>query len=61
MNSRLYTLFENMGIEKRFLEDVDNDEVLLRKINYDLVSRNIEVLRKDSIEHLREALNICIK
>lgn len=61
MNSRLYTLFESMKIEKRFLEDVNNDEVLLREINYGSVSRNINILRKNSIEQLRQALNSCTK
>ncbi|MEG2717753.1 MAG: polysaccharide pyruvyl transferase family protein, partial [Eubacterium sp.] len=63
MNSRLYTLFNNLGIENRFLEEVDSTDkvVLLKPINYEVVNKNLNKLRLDSIAFLEHALNESVK
>ncbi|MEG1106997.1 MAG: polysaccharide pyruvyl transferase family protein, partial [Eubacterium sp.] len=63
MNSRLYTLFNNLGIENRFLEEVDSTDkvVLLKPINYEVVNKNLNKLRLDSMAFLEHALNESVK
>ena len=59
MNSRLYSLFENLGIQNRFLEEIDdlnNFDMLIEKINYEVVNKHLDILRKDSGKWLKSAL-----
>lgn len=59
MNSRLYTLFGNLGLEDRFLDDDQNltKEELLKKIDYKTVDKKLEILKKDSLKFLESALS----
>ena len=63
MNSRLYTLFGNLGLEERLLDDdqqLTKDE-LLKDINYGAVDTKLEVLKKNSMDFLEYALSESIK
>ena len=53
-NSRLDTLFGNIGIDRRFHGDLKSE--ILRKIDYDAVDSKLEVLRMRSDRFIREAL-----
>ena len=63
MNSRLYTLFGNLGLEDRLLDDDQQltREELLKKIDYETVDEKLEVLRKDSTDFLENALSESVK
>lgn len=63
MNSRLYTLFGNLGLEDRLLDDAQQltREKLLKEINYEAVDEKLEVLRKDSMDFLENALSESVK
>lgn len=63
MNSRLYSLFDNLEIENRFLEDIDLMETkrLLDEIDYMDVNEKLNILRQDSLNWLNYALNKSIK
>ncbi|WP_133966026.1 polysaccharide pyruvyl transferase family protein [Eubacterium limosum] len=59
MNARLYTLFRSLGLEERLLDD---DQKLTRKelldeIAYEAVDEKLEILRKDSMDFLKNALS----
>lgn len=63
MNSRLYTLFGNLSLEERLLDDnqqLTKDE-LLKDIDYGTVNAKLEVLRKDSMNFLEHALSESVK
>ncbi|ALU13849.1 polysaccharide pyruvyl transferase [Eubacterium limosum] len=63
MNSRLYTLFGNLGLEERLLDDdqqLTKDE-LLKEIDYEAVDAKLDVLRKDSMDFLEHALSESVK
>ena len=55
-NSRLDTLFGNIGIDRRFHGDLKSE--ILRKIDYDAVDSKLEVLRMRSDRFIREALSL---
>ena len=55
-NSRLDTLFGNIGIDRRFHGDLKSE--ILRKIDYDAVDSKLEVLRTRSDRFIREALSL---
>ena len=63
MNSRLYTLFGNLGLEERLLDD--NQQLtkgeLLKDIDYETVDAKLEILRKDSMDFLEHALSESVK
>ncbi len=63
MNSRLYTLFSNLGLDERLLEDDAelSKEELLAEIDYNVVNEKLEVLRKDSVDFLENALSESVK
>lgn len=63
MNSRLYTLFSNLGLEERLLDDEQRltEEELLSEIDYETVDEKLEVLRKDSMDFLENALSESVK
>lgn len=63
MNSRLYTLFSNLGLEERLLDDDQKltKEELLREIDYEAVDEKLEILRKDSMDFLENALSESVK
>lgn len=55
-NSRLDTLFGNIGIDRRFHGDLKSE--IQRKIDYDAVDSKLEVLRMRSDRFIREALSL---
>lgn len=59
MNSRLYTLFSNLGLKERLLDDEQRltKEQLLSGIDYEAVDEKLEILRKDSMDFLENALS----
>lgn len=56
MNSRLYTLFESIGIGERFLENANDSEITSNQIDYNDVNLKLEYLKKYSLNKLRNAL-----
>ena len=56
-NSRLDTLFGNIGIDRRFHGDLENE--IQREIDYDAVDSKLETLRCRSDRFIRDALSIC--
>lgn len=63
MNSRLYTLFSNLGLKERLLDDDQKltKGELLSEIDYEAVDEKLEVLRKDSMDFLENALSESVK
>lgn len=63
MNSRLYSLFDNLGLEERLLDDDRKltKEELLSEIDYNTVDEKLEILRKDSMDFLENALSESVK
>lgn len=59
MNSRLYTLFSNLGLKERLLDDEQRltKEQLLSGIDYEAVDEKLEILRKDSMDFLENVLS----
>jgi len=55
-NSRLDSLFQQLGIERRYKQDVYEEMIL--PINYDLVEKNLSVLRCEAEVYLNHALGI---
>lgn len=63
MNSRLYTLFGNLGLEERLLDDDQQltKNELLKDIDYEVVDAKLDVLRKDSMDFLEHTLSESVK
>ena len=55
-NSRLDTLFGNIGIDRRFHGDLKGE--IQREIDYDAVDSKLEALRTRSDRFIREALSL---
>ena len=59
MNSRLYTLFDSIGLQDRLIEDesIEYDaKSLNRQIDYSQVEAKLDALRKDSSDFLLNAI-----
>lgn len=59
MNSRLYTLFDSLGLRDRLIEDESatyDAKSLNRQIDYSMVETKLEALRKDSSDFLLNAI-----
>ena len=55
-NSRLDTLFANVGINRRFTSDLVNE--MTREIDYEKVEENLTRLRAEADRYIRGALNV---
>ena len=59
MNSRLYTLFDSLGLRDRLIEDENaayDVKSLNRQIDYSQVEAKLDALRKDSSDFLLNAI-----
>lgn len=59
MNSRLYTLFDSLGLRDRLIDDESAEydaKSLNRQIDYSQVEANLDALRKDSSDFLLNAI-----
>ena len=59
MNSRLYTLFDSLGLQDRLIEDESTEydaKSLNRQIDYSQVEAKLDALRKDSSDFLLNAI-----
>lgn len=59
MNSRLYTLFDSLGLRDRLIEDESAEydaKSLSRQIDYSQVEAKLDALRKDSSDFLLNAI-----
>ena len=58
-NSRITSLLSILGLEDRLLTGEENAENYMnREINFEDVNKRLENFRKESLEYLKEALNI---
>lgn len=56
-NSRVLNLLETLGLEDRLFEEKYTLKNVKSKINYDRIENTLEVLRKKSIDYLKNAIN----
>ena len=59
MNSRLYTLFDNLGLNDRLVEETTNIDAakLLKKPDYASVSKRLDSIRQSSADFLLNSIN----
>lgn len=56
-NSRINTLLRRIGVEDRLVsKENDIEEMMCRKLNYEMIKERICMFRSESIQYLKEAL-----